>query len=269
VAACAFTFALLMVPLSAQAPRLGDIVARLDGYLQAYELANVVAEETYRQSVEQGPKDRRWTTHRVLHSDYALTLAADRNVWVGYRDTFEVDGEPVRDRDERLQRLLRSGAVGQAKRIAEENARFNLGEDLISRTVNVPTFAFELLHPRIRHRFRQRLAATEAIDGGPGWLVEFRERDRPTVVRRPDGRDQPSTIVARVDPQTGEVLRTVLTWEHVRGSITVDYGRAPGIPVPVPTSMSERFITRDGEIVTGEATYANFRQFETSARIVR
>ena len=53
--------------------------------------------------------------------------------------------------------------------------------------------------------------------------------------------------MARVDPQTGEVLRTVLTWEHVRGSITVDYGRAPGIPVPVPTSMSERFITRDGE----------------------
>ena len=65
------------------------------------------------------------------------------------------------------------------------------------------------------------------------------------------------------------MLRTVVTWEHVRGSITVDYGRAPGIPVPVPTSMSERFITRDGEIVTGEATYANFRQFETSARIVR
>ena len=247
----------------AQAPRLDDIIARLDAYLQAYELANVVADETYRQSVEQGPKDRRWTTLRVLHSDYALTLAADRNVWVGYRDTFEVDGQPVRGRDERLRRLLGSGAVGQAKRIAEENARFNLGEDLISRTVNVPTFALELLHPRIRRRFRQRLVATDAIDGGPGWFVEFRERDRPTVVRRPDGRDQPSTIVARVDPQTGEVMRTVLTWEHVRGSITVDYDRAPGIPVPVPTSMSERFITRDGEVVTGEATYTNFRQFET------
>ena len=126
-AACAFTLALLMVPVTAQAPQLGDIVARLNAYLQAYELANVVAEETYRQSVEQGPKDRRWTTLRVLHSDYALTLAADHNVWVGYRDTFEVDGQPVRDRDERLQRLLRSGAVGQAKRIAEENARFQPG----------------------------------------------------------------------------------------------------------------------------------------------
>ena len=128
-------------------------------------------------------------------SDYALTLAADRNVWVGYRDTFEVDGQPVRDRDERLQRLLRSGAVGQAKRIAEENARFNLGEDLISRTVNVPTFAFELLHPRIRRRFRQRLAATDAIDGGPGCRRVPRARS-PDGGRRPDGRDQPSTVRA-------------------------------------------------------------------------
>ena len=65
-------------------------------------------------------------------ADAALGLCADADPdsrrWVGYRDTFEVDGKPVRDRDERLERLLSDGAVGQAARIAEQNARFNLGQ---------------------------------------------------------------------------------------------------------------------------------------------
>jgi hypothetical protein len=49
----------------------------------------------------------------------------------------------------------------------------------------------------------------------------------------------------------------------------VSYGQAPGIPVPVPLRMAERYVARTGEVVTGEATYANFRQFQTSVRIVR
>jgi hypothetical protein len=266
-----FTLILLTIPVGAQTVRLGDVVARLDNYLQSYEerLANVVAEETYRQWVEQGPTTRRSTTSRVLRSDYALTLTSERNRWVGYRDTFEMDGVPVRDREERLQPLLSSGAVGQAARIAEQNARFNLGEDLISRNINIPTFALEMINPRSRDRFRVRRTGTDVLDGRPGWLIEFRERERPTLVRTPDGRDQPSRVIALVDIQTGEVLQTVLTWERVKGSIAVSYGDAPGIPVPVPIRMAERYVTGSGALVIGEATYANFRQFETSARIIQ
>jgi len=268
----AFTLAVLTVPVGAQTVRLRDVVARLDGYLQAYEerLANVVAEEEYRQWVDQGPTTGGSTTsRRMLRSDFALTLTSDRNRWVGYRDTFEVDGAAVRDRDERLPRLLSSGAVGQAARIAEQNARFNLGDGLISRNINIPTFALEMMNPRIRGRFRVRHTGADALDGRPGWLIEFRERERPTLVRTPEGRDQASRVVALVDTQTGEVLYTVLTWERVEGLIAVYYGHAPGIPVPVPIRMAERYVTRSGALVAGEATYANFRQFETSARIIQ
>ena len=87
-------------------------------------------------------------------------------------------------------------------------------------------------------------------------------------MRTPEGRDQASRVAAFVDMQTGEVLRTVLTWEHVKGSITVSYGHAPRIPVRVPIRMDEHYVTRTGEIVAGEATYANFRQFETSVRVI-
>ena len=47
------------------------------------------------------------------------------------------------------------------------------------------------------------------------------------------------------------------------------YGHVPGVPVPVPIRMEERYVTRTGAIVAGEATYANFRRFETSGRIIR
>ena len=268
--AAAFALALLTASAGAQSVRLGDVVARLDGYLRGYEerLANVVAEETYRQWVEQGPRDRRSTTSRTLRSDFALTLTSDGDRRVGYRDTFEVDGVAVRDREERLARLLRSGAVTQAARIAEQNARFNLGHDFIQRNVNVPTFALELMNPRRRDRFRVRRTGDRAFDFRPGWLIEFRERTRPTLVRTPEGRDQASRVEALVDIQTGEVLQTVLTWERVEGMIAVYYGHAPGIAVPVPIRMAERFVARTGEIVGGEATYANFRRFETDARII-
>jgi hypothetical protein len=32
--------------------------------------------------------------------------------------------------------------------------------------------------------------------------------------------------------------------------------------------MAERYVTRSGALVSGKATYTNFRHFETSARIV-
>jgi len=264
------TLLLLTVEVGAQTVRLRDVAARLDGYLQEYEkrLASVVAEEAYLQWVEQGPTTRRSKTSRMLRSDFALTLTSERNRWVGYRDTFDVDGVPVRDRDERLQRLLSTGAVGQAARIAEQNARFNLGDGLLTRNINVPTFALEMMSPRIRDRFRVRHTGADALDGRAGWLIEFRERERPTLVRTPEGRDQASRVVALVDVQTGEVLYTIVTWERVEGSIAVYYGHASGISVPVPIRMAERFVTRSGALVAGEATYANFRQFETSARII-
>ena len=265
--ACVLTLLTASVRIQAGDPAL----ARLDSFLTDYEerLSNVVAEETYRQSMEHGSKDHRSTTTRTLRSDFALTLTAGSRRWVGYRDTFDVDGKPVRDRDERLQRLLSDGAVGQAAAIARQNARFNLGQYLVNRNINVPTFALELMSPRMRDRVRVRRRGAGTFEGRSGWLIEFREQGRLTLVRTPDGGDQPSRVVALSDMQTGEVLQTVLTWERVKGSITVSYGRAAGIPVPVPIHMAERYVALTGEVITGDAAYANFRQFETTVRIVR
>ena len=87
--------------------------------------------------------EARAESKRVLTSDYGmLRVARGSRSWSGFRDTFLVDGQPVRGREARLEHLLLDGsdeAVEQARRIAEENAEsHSLGSDLIYRTINVP-----------------------------------------------------------------------------------------------------------------------------------
>jgi len=258
---------LLLMPTAGMAQRLNldEVVKRLGAYIVSYEsrLATVVAEETYVQTLNApGPRQV-----RRLRSDYVLTRAADRDVWVGFRDTFEMDGAAVRDRDSRLQRLMSSGALAQAARIAAESSRYNLANDVVTRNVNVPTFALEVLHPRNHWRLTFRRADPQGPEY-PGTLeLEFRERERPTIVRRPDGRDNPMRGTIRVVTSTGEVTRTRVSWDGLDGSVEVTYGRVEGIDVVVPLTMSETF-TRGDTTISAEASYSNYRQFRTSGRLI-
>jgi hypothetical protein len=256
----------LAIGAAAQGPKLDDVLARMGHYIEGYadELATVVAEETYTQMVSTPPGTRQT---RTMKSDYALMRPKDREVWMGFRDTFEVDGKPVRDRDRRLQEMVTSGQIASASRISQENARYNLGNQAITRNVNVPTVALELLHPRNRERFTYRRNGTERVIAREGWVIEFRERDRPTLIRRPDGRDNPTRGVVIVDPATGHVFKTTLIWESVSGLTATTYDQVPNIDVLVPVSMSEKFQGR-GAVVSGEATYSNYRQFQTGGRMV-
>jgi hypothetical protein len=263
---------LLVLPPAVREPSLRDVLARLDHYTSRYEtaFAGFVAEETYRQTLGGVAKDGTLSKPvrvRVLRSDYALTRPDGRDEWVGFRDTFEVDGAPVRDREERLERLIGSGAFAEAARIGEQNARFNLGSDVITRTINHPTFALELLQPRNRDRFTYKKVRVDDAADRSVWVIDYRERARPTIVRTPGGGDQPSRGTVAVDPATGEVWETRVSWEKVSGTVAVTYGRVPGIEVLVPKTMSERY-ERDGTVLTGDAEYTNYRQFQTGARLI-
>jgi hypothetical protein len=258
----AAALALSTVPAHAQAPRLEDVLRRLSAYLDSYEqrLAAVVAEEQYRQSAGQ--------RERNLRSDYALTRAADKEAWVGYRDTFEVDGKPIRDREDRLIRLLTGGMAAGAARIAEESSRFNLANTVVTRNINVPTLVLEMLHPRNQWRFRLSKSGEDVIEGTHAWRLDYKERERPTFIRNSNGRDRPTHGSIWVNPATGEVWQTLLTWDsEPRGTITVTYGHAPNIDALVPLSMTERYDAKNSTI-TGDASYSNYRQFQTSARLL-
>jgi hypothetical protein len=254
------------------APKVADVLSRLDAYLERYEItvATIVAEERYSQALERtsAPAERQT---RTLRSDYALARSPGGHAWSGFRDTYDVDGQPVRGREQRLLALLADGSAAssqQALRITRENARYNIGEDIVTRTINVPTVALDLIHRRHRARMSIEKRGEEAILGRQAWVIAFRERDRPTILRTPDGRDRRSLVAVRVDPATGEVLRTDLSWDGAPGGfIVVHYRRDDGIGALVPDMMLEEYRGMKG-VVTGTATYTNYRRFQTTARLL-
>ena len=80
-------------------------LARLFDYDQAYEsqYSALVAEEEFQQVA--GQKSIR------LRSDFLLVKQESAEGWVSFRDVFEVNGTPVRDREDRLK-----NAVPRARR---------------------------------------------------------------------------------------------------------------------------------------------------------
>ena len=270
----------LSATVSGREPRLKDVLSRLERYLTTYEgeLATLVAEEHYEQSIQPadgGPS----TTRRTLTSEFGFLRLPGRPEWLGLRDTFAVDGQPVPDHQGgRLDRVLTEGSNPQdlARRIVAENARYNLGG--VARTINVPMLALDLLGRRNRGRLSFQKRGEEQLDGRTVWAVTFDERQRPTLVKTPDGRDRPVRGSALIDPADGSVLQTELAFDGGRGgaspatTITVLYRREATLGLWVPYEMREmyRLGTNAGplEEIDAVARYSNFRQFHTSARIV-
>src|SRR5262249_12486130 len=161
----------------------------LGSYLLDYEhrLSALVAEEQYTQTLS----TRSGTpAERVLRSDYVLVRLPGGLAWLGFRDTFLVDGETIRNRDSLLERLFPRGdgdldAVERARRMVDDNARYNLGDDLIHRTINGPTLTLDLLHPRYRMRFAYRLKGQDDVDGRRLSKIDFEERERPPIIKTP------------------------------------------------------------------------------------
>jgi hypothetical protein len=255
-----------------QPPTLNDLLDRLGKYLDDYvqNLSLLVAEERYEQQIViRG----RTESKRVLTSDYGMLRLPAAPVWSGFRDTFLVDGQPVRGREARLEHLLLDGsdeAVEQARRIAEENAEYNLGSDLIYRTINVPMLTLDLLSLRNRDRMTFRRRGHEIVDQREAWKIDFVERAQPSLIRTPAGPDQITRGSAWIDPATGTVVKTylnVVISPTSQAKITVEYRTDAKLGFFVPATMRESYERFSSRIVT-TASYTNYRQFSTSVRLV-
>ena len=247
------------------APSLKDVLARAAEYVASYHqsMAALVAEERYVQTLT--AKAEASPTQRTLLSDFAIVAGERYQPWMAFRDVLEVDGRAVRARDGRIERLFSRGAdIDLALAINRESARYNLGT--IVRTINTPTVALDFLlrdqQPRFKFRRRDRPAAA----GGP-WEISFEERDRPTIIKTPLGRDVVSRGSFAIDPADGHVLRSTLTLMDTRATIVVDYAMEPRLGLRVPVKMTESYRMPD-ETLDAVASYSNYRRFETGARVV-
>jgi len=275
---------LLLMAASVDTPTLPQVLDRTAAYVADFEhqLSGIVAEERYTQTVRfpSGyPLLRNIDRHML--SDLLLVRPAGARDWLQFRDVYEVDDRPVRDRDNRLIRLFidpPESTSAQVAAILEESARYNIGPLL--RTVNTPVLPLQFLLAKNQGRFKfkqtsetQPAAMTVELPTPPGrfrlttevWTIEYRERLANTIIRTNGLRDMPSRGRFWIEPESGRILMSELILEnrHIRGVITVNYQSEPVLGLLVPIEMRERYDKlRDNSIVDGYAVYGRFRQFQ-------
>ena len=269
---------LIPSPLAAEdRPPLQTILERVTDYVVRYEntLQGIVAEEHYTQDSDKS--DRPFVTHRELKSDLLLVRSEGSNFgYVQFRDVFEVDGDAVRDRGDRLSRLFLNPSMTerrQATEIMNESARYNIGT--VERNINVPLIGLMLLDPRYRSHFKYSVSTEHkgtprGMPKSPAfalpadtWEIEYEEVRTPTVIRG-DDEDAKSRCRAWVDPATGRVLLTELVVEAktVRSTLRVSYQSEPIAGLLLPIEMRETYVVKKRfYTLEGAATYSNFRQF--------
>jgi hypothetical protein len=277
--------AVYAIPAGAQEPEpdLKTVLQRAGDYASEYhtKLSAMVGEEWYVQrsgpdftssSSSLIPRGRVEKRERVLKSDFAIVREfAGGSLWLGLREVFEIDGEAVAGERGRLQKLLNDTSASVAARVralGDQQARHNLGD--LYRTINVPTLALGFVLPDRQPRFRYKRSGSTVMHGTPVWIVAFQERERPTLIRTPEGRDMPSSGSLWIDPRSGAVLRSELRTgarkDRVTSIIVVSYRRHDRFDMLLPDDMNELYITAR-ERIEGHATYSNFRRFEVETRI--
>ena len=252
------------------------LVDRASAYVETFQqnFGSVVAEERYVQRQRRIPNPTNTAVQQrggggpqetTLVSDFLL-VEVEGEGWLPFRDVFERDGKPVRDREQRLAAIFLKGgrnAFDQARAVMDEGARYNIGN--INRNINTPTLALAFLTARHRRRFEFRLGKRDESD--PGVEVEFRETARPTFVVTTGGRDLPVRGRFWIREADGIVLRSELDAMDtgVEAHITVTYDRDESLGLFVPVRMEERYRRpRDPLEVQGVATYSRFRRFQVS-----
>jgi hypothetical protein len=203
---------------------------------------------------------------RVLRADIVLVNVGPPLEWRVYRDVFEVDGRPVRDRAERLVALFLEPAEtarAQAERIAEVSARFNVSN--LGRVLNEPGLPLAFLQTSLQPRFRFTL---DRRDRGTVWTVKYTEQGHPTLFWHNRTIENPSSGRFWIDVMTGEVSRT----EHVvsqglTATFVTQFHHDDKFGIALPAEMREQLasgVQAAARRVTGVATYSRYRKFSVS-----
>jgi hypothetical protein len=265
---------------AAQTPSLNEVMKNAAEYVAAFhrQFSGIAAEETYLQET-MNPQRSAASGYRkrTLRSDLLLVRPGGADRYVELRDVFEIDGEPVRDRQQRLERLLEDVQGGdKLAAIIRESARYNIGR--VERTVNTPLMPLSFLSTTSQSRFKfTHVENTQPVFGDKVqaqanelpvfkvstemWTVRYEERGKNTVIKTPDGRDLPVRGRFWINPATGAVLisELIVPGVGVYATITTSYQSEPLMGFLVPIEMRELYLT-DRERITGSASYGRFRQ---------
>jgi formylglycine-generating enzyme required for sulfatase activity len=270
-------------------PSLEVLLERAAWYLDFFvdQFENVVAEESYVQDASTllpsfspivgrggvsfaspSAAEMARARHRDLRSDFLLVKSPDTQALVPFRDVIDVDGVPVRDRQQRLAKLFLNAspdAMTQAVRIGDEGARYNLGA--MRSTIGNPVLALGVLQASYQPRFKFSLGKEDRGVTPALWIVEFQETQSPAMVRGEAGTDLFSHGRLWIEAATGRVLKTELIVQQpaIRAQITTTFRMDDRFSIAVPNEMREQYWLGTGNKIAMIASYGRFRRFDVRA----
>ena len=289
-ALCSLAVIAIAVPRAdAQQPdqALESLLTKATWYVLEFvdQLSNVVAEERYVQDssvmlatiaipglggrgAPAMSQPRGSAKHRELKADF-LIVKTPGEPWQPFRDVFEVDHIPMRDREERLAKLFlnqRTDAEARerGRAIAQESARYNLGA--VQRTINNPVFALIFLQPEVREHFTFTMGKPDRRMGDHIRVVEYVEDMRPTLIVGLPGQDMPAYGRFWIENDTGRVVKAEVRVDQkgIKANLTTVFRTDERLGIDVPAEMREDYELENSH-VTGTATYSRFRRFEVNA----
>jgi hypothetical protein len=244
---------------AAQANQVEGLMAKTAVYVSQFvnQFSNVVAEETL---VQETTIPRR---KRTMRSDYLLVRYPGDAQWQAFRDVAEVDGKPVRDKEERLTKLFLEPAAGALRRAAnlqEASARYNL---LNIGTINNPLLVLAFLQENYREHFRFNLAGLDKKLGPTVRTIQFQEFKVPSIIKGNSNQDILTRGLVWVEEDTGRVVKTELRIGSTASPISVItlYKFDEELGINVPVEMRDWYPDGTGEI-RGVASYGRFRRFQ-------
>lgn len=243
---------------------LGVATRALDRYREA--LSFVLADEDTLQHWRPGRRaEEQLGEVRTLRGELFLVFLETDRRWMAIHDVIEVDGRAVPDRESLPALLARRTAQAVFAQLAERNARYNLGR--IKRNFNEPTLALAMLdRDRKGVRFARRRVTT--MGGATVVTLEFRERERPTLIASSRGVPVYAEGELDVDATTGAVLRSVLRLQDgsINATLETTFARHDVLGMHVPIVFTERY-EDSMETIVCQTRYANFRRFQASGRL--
>jgi hypothetical protein len=243
----------------AQDAGVQDLVSRATRYVEEYErqLSAVVSEERQTQRVIK--PDGTTRKKRELVSD--LLIVKTGEFTQTFRDVMAVDGKPVRNRQERLQKLFLGtpqGRLKQAQAIEKESARYNIG---FERGMDTQMLPLLILNAKRATGFRfVRRADGLTFD-------EFRSPSLVGSVISGVRHDMFLRGALTIEGDTGRLSGARLVAENPQFVLTVDVryaeDTASGLLVPVESREDYR-TPREKDRLEVSSTYTNFRRFQVT-----
>jgi hypothetical protein len=255
---CAALACAALAPLRAQEPSRDLLLQRTAAYVQRFvdDIANVVAEEEFRQDLRNSAPRR-----RTLRSDFLLVrYPGEEKLYLTFRDVLEVDGRPVRDQQERITKLFLEpfqDAVRRAGEIQRDGLRYSVPNGRLADPLAVVAYLQAAYHGNFQFS-----------GGRPArqWGADVRELQLTQIVD-PGSRQIPIQATAWISEASGRVVRTEL--RTGRGQLakvtTTTFGIDRALQIDVPMEMRDWYPFGQNDDFQGRAIYRNFRRFQVRA----